>query len=129
MVCFPAGTPYQVYALFESRYNLYKSIYNHPKVQAIDLMVCDAMQLADPVLKIAERIQEPSRFATLSDLIIYDIKVSKDEELKEARELLKRIDTRLHIYKYLGELLLSKEQAYLFRNTSEEDIVNCARSS
>ena len=40
-------------------------------------MIVDALKLADPYMKIAERVYDPERFLRLTDFIMNEIEASK----------------------------------------------------
>ncbi|KAK7287226.1 hypothetical protein RIF29_00370 [Crotalaria pallida] len=48
--------------LFATRADLYRTVYTHPKVKAIELMVVDALLQANNYLDISSHIQNPSEY-------------------------------------------------------------------
>lgn len=55
-------------------------------------------------LKLSECIREPELFSQLTDHVFHNIRISNNEELKEARDILELIDTRKQ-YKLVSEAL------------------------
>jgi hypothetical protein len=50
----------------------------------------------------------PKEYLNLDDTILHEIRLSDEEELQEARDLLKRFDGRKH-YSFCGEKVLSEK--------------------
>jgi hypothetical protein len=51
----------------------------HFTAKALELMVVDALLLADPFMNISERIDQPERFTFLNDGILEEVERSTDE--------------------------------------------------
>jgi HD superfamily phosphohydrolase len=63
-----------VQKLFQSRYDLYKSIYNHLTVHSIEIILCDVLKEADNVLyNFLDVIYDPAEYTYLTDNILYEI--------------------------------------------------------
>ncbi|MCH88475.1 metal-dependent phosphohydrolase, partial [Trifolium medium] len=93
-ICYRAKDYLTIHKLFATRADLYRTVYTHPKVKAIELMVVDALVLANDYLQISSSIQDPAEYWKLDDSIIKTIETSPCPELKEARELILRIRRR-----------------------------------
>ncbi|KAJ9089749.1 hypothetical protein DSO57_1009500 [Entomophthora muscae] len=114
-LCYNQKEVYNLYEMFHTRYSLFKRIYCHRVARALDLMVCEVLLLAQPVMKLAEKIHDAGEYLYLNDSILDEIARSKTEygthlqkELKAARELLKRIHKR-DLYKFVDQVLIPKE--------------------
>eukprot|EP00741_Cyanophora_paradoxa_P004045 tig00000760_g3929.t1 len=137
-VCFHQKEAYNLYELFHTRYSLFRKVYTHKTGKAIEVPpppprirgrqgpphlppdpslplqfmarrhVRDALLAADPHLGISAAIDDPAEYAKLTDAILWEIRRSRDPELREAQALLKRIDRR-DIYRHCNELLLTDE--------------------
>ncbi|GAU49233.1 hypothetical protein TSUD_282840 [Trifolium subterraneum] len=93
-ICYRAKDYLTIHKLFATRADLYRTVYTHPKVKAIELMVVDALVLANDYLQISSSIQDPAEYWKLDDSVIKTIETSPCPELKEARELILRIRRR-----------------------------------
>jgi len=97
--------------LFSDRVDLHANAYQHKTVKMFDLMYIDMWLLADPhihvmgtkgPLTLSEACQDPSALARLTDgWLTGQILNSTKEELKPAREMLKRIQHRRK-YRQIG---------------------------
>ncbi|XP_074310816.1 uncharacterized protein LOC141646772 isoform X2 [Silene latifolia] len=126
-ICYPAKDYLSVYKLFSARADLYRTVYMHAKVKAIELMVVDALVEANSYLEISSCIQEPSEYWKLDDSIIKTIETAPDEELKEAKDLIKRIRRR-DLYQFCNEYSVPREDLEHFRNVTPQDII-CSQKS
>ncbi|KAM1015163.1 hypothetical protein ACFX1T_044878 [Malus domestica] len=121
-ICYRAKDYLTVHKLFATRADLYRTVYTHPKVKAIELMVIDALVKANDFLDIASRIEDPSQYWKLDDTIIRTIETAPNEELKEARDLILRIRRR-NLYQFCNEYSVPKEKMEHFKNVTAQDIV------
>lgn len=122
--------------LFQARYDLYKSIYNHLTVHSIEIILCDVLMAAHKVLcDFEEAIRDPEQYTYLTDNIIFDIQISKDPRLQPAKELIKRLKRR-EFYPYVGEVVFGSDTKSvgsglkgkeLYNKITEKDIVDFAR--
>jgi len=106
---------YTVHSLFNTRYSLHKRIYNHPVAKGIEYMVVDVLVLADPILKISEKIYQPSKYLHLTDSILEEIERSESPELEKARAIIKRLRKR-DLYKMVDQKVLPREYRALWKN-------------
>ncbi|ETW84707.1 hypothetical protein HETIRDRAFT_313664, partial [Heterobasidion irregulare TC 32-1] len=97
-ICFDIKDANQVYELCYTRFSLHKRIYHHKTgtypTKAIEFMIIDALLAADPYMKIAECIEQPSEYISLTDDIMPFIERTKDPELAESRAIFARIRER-----------------------------------
>eukprot|EP01018_Ginkgo_biloba_P025983 Gb_36970 [translate_table: standard] len=100
-ICFRAKEYLSVHKLFVTRADLFRTVYTHPKVKALELMLTDALVLANGYLAISSQIDNPAdfwkvvwRFDELDDLVLKTIETAPDEELKEAQALILRMRRR-----------------------------------
>lgn len=91
--------------LFYSRWRLHRTVYRHKTVKPIELMLLKALKLSDNYLKIKESMFCPKLFCKLTDHIFYQIMYSTNNELEEARNILKCIFQR-NILKLCGQVTL-----------------------
>ncbi|ONI19533.1 hypothetical protein PRUPE_3G283700 [Prunus persica] len=126
-ICYRAKDYLTVHKLFATRADLYRTVYTHPKVKAIELMVVDALVKANDYLDIASHIEDPSQYWKLDDTIIRTIETAPNEELKEARDLILRIRRR-NLYQFCNEYAVPKDKMENFKNVTAQDIV-CSQKS
>ncbi|XP_072093821.1 uncharacterized protein [Arachis hypogaea] len=61
-ICYRAKEYLSIHKLFSTRADLYRTVYTHPKVKAIELMVVDALVQANDYLEISSHILNPSEY-------------------------------------------------------------------
>ncbi|RDX67337.1 Deoxynucleoside triphosphate triphosphohydrolase SAMHD1-like protein [Mucuna pruriens] len=61
-ICYRAKDYLTIHKMFATRADLYRTVYTHPKVKAIELMVVDALVHANSYLEIASHIHNPSEY-------------------------------------------------------------------
>ncbi|KAG0168582.1 SAM domain and HD [Apophysomyces sp. BC1015] len=107
-ICYHHKEVYNLYEMFHTRYSLFKRIYTHRVGKAVELMITDALLSADPYLGISTSVDKPEEYLHMTDDIIRAIERSKNPELEEARQIMKRLRTR-DLYKFVDEFLLPAE--------------------
>ncbi|XP_075104436.1 uncharacterized protein LOC107766366 isoform X2 [Nicotiana tabacum] len=126
-ICYRAKEYLTIHKLFSTRADLHRTVYMHPKVKAIELMVVDALIKANDHLQIASYIDEPAQYWMLDDAIVKTIETSTDQELEESRNLIRRIRRR-DIYQFCNEFAVPKEKLEHFKNVTAQDII-CSQNS
>uniref|UniRef100_A0A7N0ZW44 HD domain-containing protein n=1 Tax=Kalanchoe fedtschenkoi TaxID=63787 RepID=A0A7N0ZW44_KALFE len=121
-ICYRATDYLTVHKLFATRVDLYRTVYVHAKVKAIELMVVDALLQANDYLQISSYAHEPSEYWKLDDTIIKTIETAPDQELKKARDLILRIRRR-DLYQFCNEYTVPVEQLENFKDVTAQDIV------
>ncbi|KAL0351001.1 UNVERIFIED_CONTAM: Deoxynucleoside triphosphate triphosphohydrolase SAMHD1 [Sesamum radiatum] len=121
-ICYRAKDYLTIHKLFATRADLYRTVYTHAKVKAIELMVVDALVSANNYLQIASHIQDPSEYWKLDDTIIKTIETAPDQELKESRDLILRIRRR-DLYQFCNEYAVPKDKLENFKKVTARDIV------
>ncbi|CAK8533627.1 unnamed protein product [Lathyrus sativus] len=121
-ICYRAKDYLTIHKLFATRADLYRTVYTHPKVKAIELMVVDALVQANAYLQISDTIQDPAEYWKLDDSIIKTIETSPLEELKEARELILRIRRR-NLYQFCNEYAVPRDIMDNVKKVTPQDIV------
>jgi len=82
----------------------------------VDLMVVDALQYANPVLKITEKIHDPEQFVRLDDTLLKQIELwgsapgwraceEDDRHMRKAQAVVLRLRNR-DMYKFCGEVVV-----------------------
>lgn len=121
-ICYRAKDYLTIHKLFSTRADLYRTVYTHPKVKAIELMVVDALLKANDYLKISSFIQDPSEYWKLDDTILKIIETAPKQELKESKDLILRIRRR-DLYKFCNEYAVPKDKLENFKDVTPQDIV------
>lgn len=121
-ICYRSKEYLTIHKLFATRADLYRTVYTHAKVKAIELMVVDALVSANNYLQIASHIQDPSQYWKLDDTIIKTIETAPDQELKESRDLILRIRRR-DLYQFCNEYSVPKDKLENFKKVTAQDIV------
>ena len=70
-ICYNIKNSFSLYSLLASRYKMFKQIYLHRVVQAIDFMVVDALELANPVFHFEKAITDPKKYMKLTDNLLF----------------------------------------------------------
>ncbi|KAF3950327.1 hypothetical protein CMV_023901 [Castanea mollissima] len=121
-ICYRAKDYLTIHKLFATRADLYRTVYTHPKVKAIELMVVDALLKANDYLNISSFIQDPSKYWKLDDTIMKTIETTSNPELKESRDLIMRIRRR-NLYQFCNEYAVPKDKLENFKDVTPQDIV------
>lgn len=121
-ICYRAKENRNVYDLFQTRANLFRTVYTHAKVKALEYMLVDALVLANDYLLISENIQDPENFWKLDDTILKTIETSDKRELAEAQKIVIRMRRR-QLYRYCNEYAVPKDQLEHFKTVEPADIV------
>eukprot|EP00916_Digyalum_oweni_P016438 GHVL01026961.1.p1 GENE.GHVL01026961.1~~GHVL01026961.1.p1 ORF type:complete len:218 (+),score=30.42 GHVL01026961.1:462-1115(+) len=103
-ICFHVSVYDNLWDMFTSRWRLHKRVYSHKKTCATELMLSDAILLAEPVLRIREKLFDAAKFIKLSDWIWHQIQNSTEPELHQSRQILLRLSKR-DLYKCVDELI------------------------
>ncbi|KAG7441654.1 HD-domain/PDEase-like protein [Guyanagaster necrorhizus] len=99
-ICYDIKDANNIYEVYNTRFRLYKQIYNHKTAAAIEYMIVDALLLAEPYLQIATRVFDPAKFTYLTDDIMTQIEYEalSNPDLAPAAAIFDRIRTR-ELYK------------------------------
>ncbi|XP_042498660.1 deoxynucleoside triphosphate triphosphohydrolase SAMHD1 homolog [Macadamia integrifolia] len=127
-ICYRAKDYLSVYKLFSTRADLYRTVYAHSKVKAIELMCVDVLVEADSYLKISSQINRPADFWKLDDTILKRIETDTSDELRVSRDLIQRIRRR-DLYQYCNEFAVPIDELEHFKPVTAQDIVCSQKSS
>jgi HD superfamily phosphohydrolase len=122
-ICYNSKITFDIYNLFQQRYLMHKQIYNHKTGKGIEYMICDILLKANNKLKIAECIYNPEEFINLTDDILNTIKISKDPDLKESKDIITRLEKR-DIYKFIDEYIVPNELTDYIKIINPVDIIS-----
>lgn len=121
-ICFRAKEALTVYRLFQTRADLCRTVYTHAKVKALELMLVDALLLANDYLKLTSYIEGPSKFWKLDDTVLKTIEIAEQPELQQAREVVLRMRRR-QLYQFCNEYAVPKEHLEHFKAPTAQDII------
>ncbi|XP_038982991.1 deoxynucleoside triphosphate triphosphohydrolase SAMHD1 homolog isoform X2 [Phoenix dactylifera] len=121
-ICYPAKEYLTIHKLFATRADLHRTVYTHAKVKAIELMLVDALLAADGYLKISSFTLDPAQFWKLDDTILKTIETADKKQLKESRDIIRRIRRR-DLYQFCNEYAVPKDKLEYFKDVTSQDIV------
>ncbi|KAF7319941.1 Ankyrin repeat protein [Mycena kentingensis (nom. inval.)] len=129
-ICYDIKDVNILHDIYRGRFELHKQHYNHKTAKAIEYMIVDALLLAEPHLKIADKIKDPKKFLHLTDSIEETIKASDDPELEASRAILQAIDHR-DLYKCVDDACIDWEHHEIFmeKMTSERIVEESLREA
>jgi len=122
-ICYHAKEGWNLNSLFHTRYSLFKQIYTHRTSTSMDHMIGDVFSLADPILKISERTNDPENYVHLTDCILKEIEGSSNVELKPAQALLRRIRKR-QLYVFCDEFIIPGQELDKWKLPTAADLVS-----
>lgn len=145
-ITYPEQSLYDIYNLFQIRYQLHKRVYSHKVVIAIQLMIIDMIKLLDNILNITDIINKISNdifnnktdikdiqiiidnFCNLTDdyimecpLLMYNLGLCNDSVLKSI-EILNKLNKR-DIYATIYNGMDDKKQIDKIKLLSDDNIV------
>ena len=116
---------------YRIRFLMYKDIYNHHTVRAIEYMMKEYIRLLDIYIGISEifEFNEWEKFIKLTDSIVNILPfMQKSDKLDEMKKVLKRIDER-NIYKSVGEIVTGKEIKFNNKYDKKNCIIDIVKLS
>lgn len=126
-ICYADKDWYMVSQLFESRFALHKMIYNHKSAKSVELMIVDALVLADPFMGLADKIHNSEEYLYLNDSILLEIERSTYPELAKSRDIIKRIRTR-QLYKHVDVHMFAAEHRATLKLLTPAKVAEAAKS-
>ncbi|CAE6390851.1 unnamed protein product [Rhizoctonia solani] len=126
-ICYADKDWYMVSQLFESRFSLHKMIYNHKSCKAIELMIVDALILADPFMHLSNKIHSAEEYLYLDDSVLLEIERSKAPELEKSREIVQRIRTR-QLYKQVDMYMFAVEHRDTLKLLTPEKVAEVVKT-
>ncbi|XP_030902865.2 deoxynucleoside triphosphate triphosphohydrolase SAMHD1 isoform X1 [Melopsittacus undulatus] len=120
-----------LYDMFHTRNCLHRRAYQHKVGNIIEIMITEALQKADKFYKIegsggkqyqiSTAMEDMEAYTKLTDNIYLEILHSSSPELKEAQEILRKIERR-ELYKFLGETQPETRSEVVQNNSLAESI-------
>jgi len=154
MICYPEKMYEETFNLFRTRFNLHRKVYTHRVVKQIELMVTDALVLANDHVKVfgsdgelvrmSDCVRDMEAYTNLDDSILQTIKreqkreelqsknklsqQSEDDDvigpLQSAGNLISRITSGRNLYVCVGETTLTGSNATSFATIDIEDEIS-----
>ena len=93
--------------MYHVRERLTRKAYKHEICSSINSMMVEALKLASDHFKFAEIIhdQDMNKYEKLNDSIYLQILNSENDELRQSRDILKRVEKR-KLYKHVGSCVI-----------------------
>lgn len=113
-ICFNEKHADDIFEVFNSRNDLHKKAYRHPKNLSVSLMITDALSLSDEYFNFSNIISHPEQFIKYDDTMMDIIRNFDDNEnidfynsnkLLKAKQLIDDLDNR-KLYKFIGQILV-----------------------
>lgn len=104
-LCYKATAAQDITAMLMARFNMFKQVYSHRAATAIELMIADALVLANPTEHYDEALQDVEKYLKLNDSCLHQIYTSSNSELAASKSVIHRIYTR-DLYSLAGEVLV-----------------------
>ncbi|PIA62033.1 hypothetical protein AQUCO_00200195v1 [Aquilegia coerulea] len=91
-ICYRSKEYLTIHKLFDTRADLYRTVYTHPKIKAIELMFVDALVKANSCFDFPSMIHDPAAYVQLDDTILKTIEfcneyVVPQDKLEHFREI------------------------------------------
>ena len=108
ILCYDVKVIDDVYSFLFGRFMMYKNVYFHKTSRAVDLMIQELLNLADEILDLRSKVEEPREFLNLTDDYIFvmierESRMNKnDPKVRKAKDLLHRIKRR-DLWKMVAE--------------------------
>ena len=126
-ICFHQKEAWNINELFHLRYNLHKRAYQHKTVGSVELMIVEALALANDhllfpgsggrKLRMSECCEDMEAYWQLSEYIFKMIEFSESAELAPARSLIQRL-WRRDLFPFVDERVLAKEDEEIGKRKS-----------
>ncbi|KAF8622436.1 hypothetical protein AX15_007020 [Amanita polypyramis BW_CC] len=128
-ICYDIKDANQLYEICATRFKLHKIVYNHKVAKAIEYMMLDGLLSANKYLHFAEDVKNPHKYLYLNDSLVLRIESSNEQELEEARGIIRRIRVR-DLYKCVDYKVINWPHREMFReNVTSERIVEEAKKA
>ena len=122
-ICYNSKISLDIYNLFQQRYLMHKQFYNHKIGKAVEYMIRDILIESNSTFKIADSINDVSRFINFTDDIINTIKITNNVNLNNAKKIIKRLDTR-NFYQFIDEYIIPNDISYNLKKIKPIDILS-----
>jgi len=121
-ICYPDQVIFEIYNMFNLRYNLHKLVYNHKTVISSQLIIIEIMKLVDNDLNLSKSIEDLDKFILIGDSMIFDFlnlyKLKNDvipDNIMQALSLLDKLNNR-NCYQFVDSLI-TREKLEITKET------------
>jgi len=112
---------YSLEAMMISRYEMFKAVYFHKTVRAVEIMLVRALSIADDVLDFSN-FEDISILSKLDDeSIVYKILCSEASKLKESQELIRNVLDR-RLVKCVYEKVVHRKDPLIYQILTQKDV-------
>eukprot|EP01006_Ploeotia_vitrea_P020780 TRINITY_DN53081_c0_g1_i2.p1 TRINITY_DN53081_c0_g1~~TRINITY_DN53081_c0_g1_i2.p1 ORF type:complete len:374 (+),score=21.69 TRINITY_DN53081_c0_g1_i2:102-1223(+) len=115
---------YNLYMLFHTRYSLWKQIYTHRVVRAIDLMLTDIILEAEEFLDLKNVTSDMSEYCRLTDSIVKEIETTRNSSpaLDKSKALIKRLRKR-DLYAFVDQQIVTDKDGQWSKKITANNVV------
>jgi hypothetical protein len=112
---------YSLEAMMISRYEMFKAVYFHKTVRAAEIMLVQALALADEILDFSN-FENMSSLSELDDQsLLYRILYSADPKLKDSQELIRNLLDR-RLIKCVYEKVVHRQDPLVYQILTQRDV-------
>jgi HD superfamily phosphohydrolase len=122
-ICYNSKMSLDIYNLFQQRYNMHKQYYNHKIGKAIEYMIRDILIESNNYFKISDSINNIYNFLNFTDDIINTIKLTNENSLTKAKNIINRIETR-NFYNFIDEIIIPVDISKNLNKIKSIDIIS-----
>ena len=135
MICYPSKMYEEAISLFQVRFKMHRTVYQHKTVKQIEFMLTDALCRANDYVtvpgkvtakhpdgryKMSDAVEDMEALSNLKDSIIDHIMISDDPRLEDSKNLINRIRRR-DLYKCVGKVTFTRDNNRKFKGSMKEE--------
>lgn len=116
-ICYPEQSVNDILELYNTRYNLHKTVYGHKSVRATQYMITEIFEYLDKVIGITESVNDMNYFCKLTDeyilcchnillsksCLLNDSELNKIQKAKHIIDMLDRHEMYKHVETYIDD--------------------------
>lgn len=118
-IAYDINSVYDVYTLFQQRYEMHKNVYTNSIANGFELLICDLLKENDKKYNISNAIYDVNDFLNLDDTIINIIRYSNNKS-----ELTKNIINRIDNFKPYIKIGDCLAPSHYHKEMKPEDIIS-----
>ncbi|GJP51271.1 hypothetical protein CLOM_g10444 [Closterium sp. NIES-68] len=129
-ICFKYRELETVNDMFALRAKMYRNVYTHKTVKAVEAMILEALAQANHVYRFGEiaQSQDLDRFCQLDDTILREILRSRDPSLAKSQEILRQLERR-QLYQYMNEFVVPVDALHHFKKLTVDELLRHGEGS
>ncbi|CAI5458097.1 unnamed protein product [Closterium sp. Yama58-4] len=123
-ICFKYSELETVNELFWLRAKMYRNVYAHKTVKAVEAMILEALTHANHVFRFSDIVESKDldRFCQLDDTILREILRSRDPSLAKLQEILRQLERR-QLYQYMNEFVVPVDALHHFKKLTVDELL------